>query len=179
MDMKLPFLPDEHHYAIASVAARSAQLDHHIELMVQIALLSHQNTAEFALRNLGADRVVGLLRATLLDLAPDQADIIEALVVEIARLRGERNEVMHWLWSKSDEDDKAIHGTLRPFRTPQKKTKTAKEVHAIAEGMVEVVKSLSDWHDLVLEGPRSTWLDKLSPQPPRPNLGGPLSPRRS
>jgi hypothetical protein len=42
MPKKLPFLPDEHHYAIAHVATRAAQLDHVIEVCVdaQMVLIS-------------------------------------------------------------------------------------------------------------------------------------------
>jgi hypothetical protein len=71
MPNKLPFLPDDHHYAIANVAVVAAQLDHMIEATIETALLDRKSTAEFMMKNLGADRVVGLLKAVLLDMAPD------------------------------------------------------------------------------------------------------------
>ncbi|MCH8999509.1 MAG: hypothetical protein IID48_14780 [Proteobacteria bacterium] len=140
---KLPYLPDEHHYAIAAVAARAAQLDHHIEHAISCCLIDHPKTAEFALKNLSADRVVGLLKAVLLDMPPRNPEKIEDLISKIMKLRSERNELLHWLWGKSDEADKAAYSSIRPFREKQTKEKTAAEIQEIAEGMLACAVALA------------------------------------
>jgi hypothetical protein len=48
MPKKLPFLPDEHHYAIAHVATRAAQLDHVIEFCVDTQMGSHKKAANIS-----------------------------------------------------------------------------------------------------------------------------------
>jgi len=47
MPDKLPLLPDEHHYAIAHVAARAAQLDHAIELAVVAQMANLRDAAKY------------------------------------------------------------------------------------------------------------------------------------
>src|SRR4051812_48546670 len=103
---KLPFLPDEHHYAIAHVAARSSQMEHHIEHLVNAAFAGQPETAEFLLKNLGTDRMVGLLKAALLDKFPQSREQIERLCAEIGRLRTLRNNLLHWIWGKSEDPTK-------------------------------------------------------------------------
>lgn len=146
---KLPFLPDEHHFAIASVATRSAQLDHHIEHLIYMALARSQRTAEFALKNLGADRLVNFLKAVLIDAAPESEPEIAAIVAAINRVRGERNDIMHWIWGKSDEPERAVHASIRPFREHQQKTKTALEIQQIANDLLECTRALIKWSDLL------------------------------
>ena len=58
MPKKLPFLPDEHHYAIAHVATRSAQLDHMVERSVDIQMMSQQRAAEYLIKHLDLNRLV-------------------------------------------------------------------------------------------------------------------------
>jgi hypothetical protein len=145
MRSKLPFLPDDHHYAIANVAARSAQLDHYIELTIQCALRDHEQTARFALKNLGQDRVVGLMEAVLLDVEPKAEAGIKSVIAEINRLRTARNEILHWLWGKTEDPDIARHATLRPFREPRHANKTAAEVQAVADDLMKVIHTIGDW----------------------------------
>jgi hypothetical protein len=98
---KLPFLPDEHHYAIAHVATRAAQLDHAIELCVSAQMGSHRKAAEHLIKNLDTHRLVDLLRVLLQDNFPTRVSEIETLIQEIKAARAERNEVLHWLWVRT------------------------------------------------------------------------------
>ena len=143
---KLPFLPDEHHYAIAAVAARTAQLDSIIALAIASGFQRRKGTAEFILRNLGASRFVDLLSAMLLDAAPKQSDEINTLIKEITRIRRERNDLMHWLWGKSDADPSIpIQADIRPFREAIPKSRTAEEIQKLAEDALSAVKDVSVW----------------------------------
>jgi len=77
---KLPFLPDEHHYAIAHVATRAAQLDHAIEFCVDAQMGSHREAAEYLIKSLDTPRLIGLLRVLLQDNFPTRVSEIEALI---------------------------------------------------------------------------------------------------
>jgi hypothetical protein len=149
MPTKLSFLTDDHHFAIANVAVRSGQMETHLEYFVGALLRWHQNTAEFLLKNLGNDRIVELLRALLRDEPLIDKDEAERIVSEIKRLRKERNEVLHWIWGKSLDEDVAVHLSYRPFRDQQLKTKTASEVQKIADDMLEVGKVLIRWQEQI------------------------------
>ncbi len=59
MTTKLTQITVDHHFAIANVAARSSQMEIHIEKTVAKGLLNQPKTAESLLKNLGSDRVVG------------------------------------------------------------------------------------------------------------------------
>lgn len=61
MTNKLPFIPEEFHYAIANVAARASQLDHMIEHSIEVMFGDMHNTAEFILkRGMSGDRLTEL-----------------------------------------------------------------------------------------------------------------------
>ena len=168
MSNKLPFLPDDHHYAIANVACRAAQLDHHIELTV--FCLMGQHTGSFVLKQLGHDRQVGLIRALTLDLFPEHADELCEILDEIIVLRKERNEIMHWLWGEADAPDVAKYSSIRPYReNPEPKIKTAQEIQKIADGMLGCTTDLLAYVDLELRkagmrglgGVDALWLDQI------------------
>lgn len=142
---KLEFLSDAHHFAIANVAVRAAQLDHHLEYCIMVAFAPHGRTAEFALKNLGADRVVGLLRVSLCDRSPLAQDDIEQMCQKISGLRSERNSLLHWIWSSTEDNAVAKLSSLRPFREHRHKKKTAADIHKIAEDMLKMSRLLVAW----------------------------------
>jgi hypothetical protein len=144
---KLPFLPDEHHFALAAVAARSAQLDHHIEHTVDMLLRLSPNTSKYLLKNMGQDRIVGLLEALLRDAFPADADAATAFIKSIQAARSARNEVLHQIWGKAEEADKAIHVSVRPHRDHSQKSKTAAEISAIAADLLTCTRNLIVWQD--------------------------------
>ena len=80
MTTKLPQITVDHHFAIANVAARSSQMEIHIEKTVAKGLLNQPKTAESLLKNLGSDRVVGVLKSILLDAAPEEKRRIDNLI---------------------------------------------------------------------------------------------------
>jgi|ETNmetMinimDraft_13_1059891.scaffolds.fasta_scaffold17961_1 hypothetical protein len=84
MTTKLPQITVDHHFAIANVAARSSQMEIHIEKTVAKGLLNQPKTAESLLKNLGSDRVVGVLKSILLDAAPEEKRRIDHLIKTMA-----------------------------------------------------------------------------------------------
>lgn len=166
MPNKLPFLPDDHHYAIANVAVVAAQLEHMIEATIDTALLERPRTAEFILKTTSAERLVGLLEAVLLDLAPKKEADITKLIADIRRLRSERNDIMHWIWSGSDEPDTARHATMRPYRETKAKTKKANEIQTIADEMTAVIDVLGEWVRTGFDRRIASLRDTLAPPTP-------------
>ena len=144
---KLPQLTDDHHYAIANVAVRSAQMEVQIENTIEVALRNQPKTAEFALKNLGTDRVVGFLEALLMDSRPSDAMETGNLIAKIRALRIKRNETLHWFWIKGDAPDTATAATKRPFREFSFREQTAEEVQTTADEMRTVVHALLWWQD--------------------------------
>jgi hypothetical protein len=140
---KLPFLPDEHHYAIAHMATRAAQLDHAIEFCVDAQMGSHREAAEYLIKSLDTPRLIDLLRVLLQDNFPTRVSEIEALIQEVKAARAERNEVLHWIWGKDPDPAKAKLGSLRIHREQQIKTKTAQELYALADRLLAAVTALT------------------------------------
>lgn len=164
---KLPFLSDEFHFAIASVAARSAQMEHHIELAIAQLLQGKDNTARFILKNLGQDRIVKFYQALLLDEFPEDKEAIDALISLVEDLRRERNEILHWLWGKTDDETTAVNATLRPFRDEKRKYRTAADIGLIAGGMLSSVRYMTRWMELYSQKRTKSWLQRLAlPVPP-------------
>jgi len=149
MPDKLPFLPDDHHYAIAHVATRAAQLDHALEYSIDTQLFPRRETGKFLVRNLDTNRLVSLLHAVLLENFREKSNLINAMMKDIVSARKERNEILHWLWGKGDDDTEARHGSMRPHREEMSKTKTARQIYDVAALMLEVSLGLmrlnSDW----------------------------------
>lgn len=140
---KLPYLSDEHHYAIAAVAARAAQLDSIIEISIASLLLAVPKTSAFVLKNMNGDRYVGLLEQMLLDLIPQREAIIKAAFERVGKLRTERNEILHWIYGVSDDPALARYTSIRPHRQPQERSKTAEEIQAVANEMLDLVLVIS------------------------------------
>jgi hypothetical protein len=143
MPDKLPFLPDEHHYAIAHVASRAAQLDHQIEFSVFTQFYPRHETSKYLLKNLDSNRLVNLLHALLRDNFKDRSTLIDAMMKDIAEARRERNEILHWLWGKGEDDTIARHGTSRPYRSEESKTKTAQQIYDVAALMLDATIALN------------------------------------
>jgi hypothetical protein len=172
MPEKLAFLSDDHHYAIAAVATRAAQLDAHIEMAIARVLegKGFRNSAEHILKNMNGDRYVGLLRNMFIDCLPDRQQQIEDAFAQIAALRTERNEILHWLYGKSDDAALAISAHVRPYRERKERSKTAKQIQETANSLLELAVLISEWQFLALG---LTWPpsspDKPEPLAPQPN----------
>ena len=87
MPNKLPFLPDEYHYAIAHVASRAAQLDHVIEYAIVAQFKPVQGIAEFLLKNMDTSRIIGVLEILLQNNFPDRKDEMTKLIETIRTAR--------------------------------------------------------------------------------------------
>jgi hypothetical protein len=141
---KLPFLSDDHHYAIAAVAARSAQLDTQIETTIAhiIAGSVMERTSEFILKNMNGDKYVGLLNSLLIDLYlgdEEKQALIKKVFERVKDLRTQRNEILHWICGKSDDPTHSKHVSIRPHRETREKTLTAQEILAVAKEMLDLV----------------------------------------
>lgn len=147
---KLPFLSDEHHYAIAAVATRAAQLDAHIEMSIWsiLTFAKLSGTSKYVLKNMNGDRYVGLLRELLLDELPNLSEQINSGFDQISALRTERNEILHWLYGKADDPAIAKSSSVRPHRPIKEKFRTALEMQKVAEDFLEYAILIVGWTDL-------------------------------
>jgi hypothetical protein len=173
MITKLPFLPDAHHYAIAHVATRAAQLDHMIEAAIQALLFDKPETAKYLLYNLGDSRQIGLLKSLLLDRLELDLTQATALIAAITKARKERHEVIHWLWGKADDPEMARNVTLRPFREEQIKTRSAQDIQDIAEAMLKASTELGVLATRVREEILASLRQRFGPQFLQPHSAAP------
>lgn len=164
---KLPFLPDEHHYAITAVVTRAAQLDSMIEMSIRGFLPTHPESAKFILKNMNGDKYVGLLHALVLDALPMRAEEINMAFVAILKCRPARNEIIHWLWGKAEgeDEDEARNVSRRPFRDVQSKTRTAANLRDLATELLHYVGVIQRWQ-------QAAW--DLGQRPSSPNTLGTL-----
>jgi hypothetical protein len=160
MVSKLPFLPDEFHFAIASVAARAAQLDHHIEQAISQALMDRCQTSRFLLSNVSPDRLVDLLRCLLVDVLPLEEVHIKSLFEKIKQARQSRNEIMHWLWAQTDDPNRITMARIRPHEATKTVKKTVAQIQSIADSMLDAVGGLIDIGKKVEVLQEQTWRDK-------------------
>ena len=147
MPTKLPHITDDHHFAIANVAGRAAQMDVQIEKTIAAGLMRQPKTAKYLLKNLGADRIVGLLKAMLLDTFPEEADQIDALNKTILELKADRNGILHWTWIPGRKPGTSISATARPFREFRYNEMSAGQIQVIADDMFAVARGLIEWQD--------------------------------
>jgi hypothetical protein len=156
MTTKLRFLPDDHHFAIANVAVRSSQLDHHIEATIDALLHDAHHTAHFVLHNLGTDRLVDLLGALLKDRFPKDHKTIETLISEIKKARRARNDFLHQIWGPMDAEGFAMRASFRPHREETFFPTTAEEIQKGADALMQCTKALIGWHNLYIEERKRT-----------------------
>ena len=163
---KLPFLSDDHHYAIAAIATRAAQLDATIEVSIAGLLVKCPRTAAFILKGMNGDKYVGLLEEMLSEMSDlAHADVVPRVFETIRKLRTDRNEILHWLHGASEDPTKSSYASLRPHREERRKSKTAKEMFDIAQGLLEMTMVVSALSILAL---------KLLPSPYKPDTQSPL-----
>jgi hypothetical protein len=144
MPNKLPFLPDEFHYAIAHVATRAAQLDHTLEISVDVQFKPLEEMGEYLIKSMDTNRLVQVLQRLLRNNFKNRLDEIETLISQITTARTERNELLHWLWGQSDDPELPKYGQLRPYRPKTEKQKTAEEIFSIADSMLSATKELAE-----------------------------------
>lgn len=166
---KLTYLSDDHHYALAAVATRSSQMEHMIDLAFVVALPGQKNLAEYALKNLGADRIVGALEAALVDRALPIEDprLIANTISRIKSARNSRNEMLHWIYGAADDPKLAKLAIMRPFRETREKHLTAEQFQAVADEMLSICTAL---HVIMMHCARQDELRRMPlPQIPWPN----------
>lgn len=145
MPRKLPFLPDEHHYAIARVAISAAQLDHAIERLIYLLLALPDQVAEFILRNINTNRLIELLQTIFLCGVPEEESDIKALFQRIKVARQDRNDILHWFYEESSIAGSAKLSDKRPFRKKPAREMTAKDVEAVADSLDQCQGELVEW----------------------------------
>lgn len=142
MPEKLPYLSDEHHYAIAAVATRAAQMEHLLEHTINLGLFGQSKLAEFLLKNMSQDRIVGLLEAVLSDQLQDSTGVAK-LVGRIRKARDDRNEILHSIYGIADDPNLTSVATLRPYRTIKSQERSAGEFYAVAEELLAICLELT------------------------------------
>jgi len=128
-------------------------MERQIEDTVEAALSRQPILCEFVLKNLSADRIVGLLKAALLDAAPGEAPQIENLIQLIFRLRTERNNILHRTWLTGLAPDTAIAASNRPFRQFQWSELNADQIRDTANEMGDTVGYLLKWQAFLRKPP--------------------------
>jgi hypothetical protein len=146
MPVKLPFLSTEHHFAIANVAAYSATLDQSIERFIYLWLGDPTEIAEFILKTLSFDRLIELLRIMYEIRLPKHTANIEELFKKIKKSRGERNQVLHWMYEKTDASDTVQFRDRRPFRSSEPKRMSALDIQKVAGELHACLNGLTEWH---------------------------------
>lgn len=179
MTYKLPFLSDEHHFAIANVAARAAQLDHHIEFAIQVLMDEQANAAKHLLKNMNSDRLVGYLEGLLLDRFPDQSSMIEDRFKKIVEARRGRNELLHWLWGTTEEPGTMKIARIRPYHEDREASRTTSDIMALAAEMLNATLALNTWTTRHQEERRNALLGRLGGLAPLPHWASPETPDRT
>ena len=128
-------------------------MDVQIENTIAAGLRQQPKTAEFVLKNLGANRIVDLLKAILLDGFPDEADQIDALIKTILELKADRNGILHWTWIPGLSPETSISATARPFREFRYNEMDAGQIQVIADDLHAVTRALLQWQDALHERP--------------------------
>jgi hypothetical protein len=155
MPDKLPYLSDEHHYAIAAVTTRSSQMEHMVEMTISVAMMSQNNLAEYLLKNLGQDRIVGALAATLSDqLTPEEYDTA-SLISRIKAARTNRNDIIHSIYGVADDPTLAKIGTIRPYRQERFSEHSAADFYAVAQEMLSISMELARANDAIFQKQQS------------------------
>ncbi len=150
MVKKFPHLSDDFHFAIANVAAYSSRLEYHIERTIHKALADKPETAEYLLKNTGSDRLVGLLKALLLDAFPEEVDQVERLISLIKSARKERNAVFHNTWITGATPETSISVSSRPFREFRHKEMKPEQVQEIADDLHQAARALLEWQEYLV-----------------------------
>ena len=169
MPTKLPFLPDEHQFAIALVAVTAAELDMTIEKLVYLMFGQPDSITEFILKNLHANRIMDFLLTLFLARLPNYEGYLNELFARIKTSRQDRNDLLHWLYDTSHKGDTIKIEDKRPFRHKPPREMTAGDIQVIADSLENCVDELVEWmilHDWVHGHPLS---DKPEQQPRPPN----------
>jgi hypothetical protein len=145
MTDKLPFLSDDFHYAITKVAAHGSVLDYMIELCLYHLLPDHENLVAYLLKHMSSNRYVGLVEALFKDAFPNEADAITAEIKAVEDARNERNRLMHWLWSKSEDPAIMKMAHVKPHREERETRFMAlEEVRGLGKAILDAHDRLNE-----------------------------------
>ncbi|MFH1805370.1 MAG: hypothetical protein ABID63_10835 [Pseudomonadota bacterium] len=147
MVKKFPHLSDDFHFAIANVAAHSSRLEYHIERTIHKTLSDKPKTAEYLLKNISSDRLVGLLKSLLVDIFPGEKPQIDRLISLIKAARKERNDVFHNTWITGATPETSINVSSRPFREFRHKEMKPEQVQQIADDLQQAGHALLEWQE--------------------------------
>jgi hypothetical protein len=178
-------LPDEHHFAIANVAVRAAQLDHVIDGLAYF-MVRPEPVSKYLVRTIGTDRLLEIIRLALISELSGYETQIAELFGRVTACRTNRNHILHWLSEGGAKDDIVRFTDMRRGRDRKPKDLTAKEIQMVADATFECADELLEWWnfynwhttlhdrpDLLARPPRWALPRKLR----RPKAS-PLKPRR-
>jgi hypothetical protein len=174
MATKLPFLSDDHHFAIANVAANSATLDHVIDRLVYLTIEPH-DVAAYLVKNVPADRLVEIIRLAFVAELQEHSGLIDALFKQIKKCRTERNHVLHWLHESTDKPDVIRFTDKRGGRQQDPRDYTATGIQKIADAMAAAYGELLEWWSLYNWHHDARLFGKLGQLTPPPHLVLPKS----
>lgn len=144
MDL-LPFLPDEHHIAIAHVATRSALLDHVIEWTIAGILRNDPDKSRHILINKHPNKLPAIMGNLLVADLPDEKPAIDWLIGKITNTRERRNRVIHWVIGKTNQAGKARMVSLRPHREEMSDALDANQIKLIADDLLFLASLTAFW----------------------------------
>jgi hypothetical protein len=147
MATKLPYLSDDHHFAIANVAAQSAELDIVLDSTVYLTIVPTE-VSLYLVKNLGPDRLVEVLRLALVAELPKYELKINASFEWVKTMRSTRNQVLHWLHEGTDSEDIVRFTDKRRGRERKPKDFTAADIQKIADSIRDCYGEILEWWNL-------------------------------
>ena len=142
-------LSDDVHSAIASVVASSALMDRHLDTAIAHLLLGKEATARFLLKTLDHDQLPRLYQALLCDEFPDSERQITDLIGLIEELRKATEDMLDWLWSKTEAEATSSDVAMGSFRASHTKYQTVEAISVVADGLTRVIGFMTGWMERV------------------------------
>lgn len=107
-----------------------------IELCTYGLMLTSQMTAELILKEARTEKQIQIAQAVLCDRHPGFVTDIKALFTEITQVRRDRNEVIHHVWGKADDEGAVEAASIRVFKGDKRRRFTAKQVWDVSDRLL-------------------------------------------
>jgi hypothetical protein len=147
MVTKLPHLSDDHHFALANVAAQSAELDIVLDSAVYLTI-EPPEVSLFLVKSLAPDRLVEILRLALVAELAEYEPKINSLFQRVKTMREARNQVLHWLHEPTQSREIVRFSDKRRGRDKTPKDLTARDIQKIADGIRDCYSEILEWWNL-------------------------------
>ncbi|WP_022697951.1 hypothetical protein [Euryhalocaulis caribicus] len=141
--MALPFLPDDHHYAITAVTTRASQLDQTVVAGIATFLFDRFSAAKIIAGRMRTLDQLALLQCLMEESPECSGADIAGLFARIRMARTDRNKIVHWLWGKSEHPDEAVSSSVTVFKDGERRTWTAQQIYEVAESCMQSTHELN------------------------------------